>query len=340
VTLLGLLDDLLDLSKIEAGKLDLEVGEVDIAPLATRALNAFNAQASGKDVSLTLEVRPEAEGVYAGDEKRVGQILYNLISNAVKFTQEGAVSVRVGFDGGRLRLAVSDTGIGISDEQRAALFEKFVQADATITRRFGGSGLGLAIVRELAIRMGGEVAVESTPGVGSTFTVELPLPRLRDASTPLSGDSAGAEPQDQRALPPLRVLAAEDNAINQLVLQTLLHQIGIDPVMVSDGAQALEAWAGQDWDVILMDVQMPVMDGVTATRKIREAETAAGRAPTPIIALTANVMAHQADTYRAAGMSDMVAKPINPAELFRALEACLSPAEEPDGLSSQASLAS
>ncbi|MFC3079911.1 ATP-binding protein [Phenylobacterium terrae] len=322
-TLMVLLNDILDLAKIEAGRLELEDGEVDIAQVARVALESFMAQASEKDLMLSVDLAPEAEGVFKGDPTRVSQILRNLVSNAVKFTSHGAVAVRIERPGDELVLKVSDTGIGISPEQRARLFDAFVQADASTTRQYGGSGLGLAIVQELARKMGGRVDVDSVVGSGSTFVVRLPLPFLRPTA---SERAAGPAAQDE-TLPPLRVLAAEDNPVNQLVLRTLLHQVGVDPTVVGDGQAAVQAWRSGQWDLILMDVQMPVMDGLTATSQIRRAEAETGRTPTPIIALTANVMAHQVAEYLDAGMTRVVPKPIDAAALLRAIEACLDEAQ-------------
>ncbi|HWA62629.1 MAG TPA: ATP-binding protein, partial [Caulobacteraceae bacterium] len=243
---------------------------------------------------------------------RVRQILHNLVSNAVKFTEAGAVSVRADHDGERLTLAVRDTGPGIPLERVEALFGKFVQADATTTRRFGGSGLGLAICRDLATLMGGDVRVVTAPGRGSTFTARLSLPR---ATAP-----APAAPAPEPATASgLRVLAAEDNPMNQLVLRTLMDQLGVELRIVGDGAAAVEAARQAPWDVILMDVQMPVMDGPTAAGRIRDDERRLGSPRTPIVALTANAMAHQEAEYRAAGMDGVVAKPIQLDRLVAAI---------------------
>jgi len=316
-TLLTLLNDLLDLAKIEAGKLDLEDGEVDITALLREAEGHFSALTSERDVPLVFELAPEATGVYRGDPTRVKQIIFNLLSNALKFTERGRVDVRVTRSDGLLTVAVSDTGIGIAPADQGTLFDKFVQADPSTTRRYGGTGLGLAITQELATKMGGAIELQSALDCGSTFTVRLPLERLREeGDQPV--ETADTPVADQ--LPELRVLAAEDNAVNQLVLATLLQQVGVQPTIVSNGQEAVEAWETGDWDLVLMDVQMPVMDGPAATRAIRAREVATGRKRTPIIALTANVMAHQIDSYRAAGMDNIVAKPIEAGALFRALE--------------------
>jgi signal transduction histidine kinase/ActR/RegA family two-component response regulator len=325
-TLLHILNDVLDLSKIEAGKLELEEAEFDISDLARGAHAAFTAIANKKGLSFDLAVEAEARGVYVGDSTRVRQILYNLVSNALKFTESGEVRVCVARSSDGLRLTVSDTGIGIPPERLASLFQKFEQADASTTRRYGGTGLGLAICRELAQLMGGAIRAESKPGKGSTFSVTLPLAKSA-ATHVLPAPDAGVVEATQMEVGALRVLAAEDNTVNQLVLKTLLHQIGVDPVIVENGKLAVEAWAREEWDVILMDVQMPEMDGPTATGIIRTREAAEGRARTPIIALTANAMAHQVAEYTDAGMDGFVAKPIEVGRLFAALQAVLDGAD-------------
>ena len=330
--LLAILNDVLDLSKIEAGKLELESIEFDIAELVGGAHAAFEALARKKGIAFSLHIAREARGVYLGDPTRLRQVVYNLISNALKFTDSGEVRVTVTRAGDDLRIAVADTGVGIAPDQMERLFQRFVQADASTTRRFGGTGLGLSICFELAQMMGGQITPVSYPGIGSTFSLAAPLTRLRRGSaartprkavkTPVFVDTAPCEG------PPVRVLAAEDNPMNQLVLKTLLAQIGVEPVVVADGAQALAAWEDEAWDVILMDVQMPVMDGPTATAQIRRREAATGRARTPIIALTANVMAHQISDYAACGMDGHVAKPIEALKLFEALQIALAGPEE------------
>ncbi|MBP7814610.1 MAG: response regulator [Phenylobacterium sp.] len=329
-TLLHILNDVLDLSKIEAGKLELEEAEFDISDLARGAHAAFTAIANKKGLSFDLAVESDARGVYVGDSTRVRQILYNLVSNALKFTESGEVRVRVARTADGLRLTVADTGIGIPPERLAGLFQKFEQADASTTRRYGGTGLGLAICRELAQLMGGAIRAESAPGEGSTFSVTLPLTKS-SATHVLPAPDAGVVEATPMEVGALRVLAAEDNTVNQLVLKTLLHQIGVDPVVVANGQLAVEAWAREDWDVILMDIQMPEMDGPTATGIIRAREAAEGRARTPIIALTANAMAHQVAEYMDAGMDGFVAKPIEVGRLFAALQAVLEVEDEVEG---------
>jgi signal transduction histidine kinase/ActR/RegA family two-component response regulator len=324
--LLAILNDVLDLAKIEPGKLELEEIDFDLEEIVRGAHQAFTAQANAKGLEFALDVKG-SQGFYRGDPTRIRQVLYNLVSNALKFTDEGEIRVTARWASETLTVAVADTGVGIPADRLPLLFGRFAQADASTTRRFGGTGLGLAICRELALKMGGLIQVESAPGVGSIFTLSLPLERVGEGRAP----SLPAAPEDSEtpALS-LRVLAAEDNTVNQLVLKTLLHQLGIEPVVVENGAEAVDAWKTQHWDVILMDVQMPRMDGPTATRAIREAEAAEGRPHTPIIALTANVMAHQLADYFAAGMDGHIAKPIEAARLFEALEAVLEGAPAGD----------
>jgi signal transduction histidine kinase/AmiR/NasT family two-component response regulator len=316
-SLLAILNDVLDLSKIEAGKLELEQAEFDISDLAKGAHATFAAIAENKGLKFRLKVEPAARGTYLGDSVRVRQILYNLVSNALKFTDKGEVNVTVGRRRGVLRLSVKDTGIGVPPEKLANLFQKFEQADASMTRRYGGTGLGLAICRDLAQLMGGAIGAESTPGEGSTFWVTLKAPQLLRPE----GASPKAPVMRMRASSrPLHVLAAEDNEMNQLVLKTLLGQVGIEPVMVRTGREAVEAWATDVWDLILMDVQMPEMDGPSATAVIRSREATLGRARTPIVALTANAMDHHMREYREAGMDGFVAKPIEAVRLFAAIQ--------------------
>ncbi|HZZ88998.1 MAG TPA: ATP-binding protein [Caulobacteraceae bacterium] len=325
-TLLAVLNDVLDLSKIEAGRLELEACAFDIGEVVAGARDAFGAVAAEKCLALEVSVSRAAAGTWVGDATRVRQVLANLISNALKFTEVGRVAVSVGCRAGALVLSISDTGIGMSAAQQQALFQKFAQADASTTRRFGGTGLGLAICRELAELMGGRIAATSAVGKGSTFVVTLPLargaaeraePAVESPAAPKAGPSSARGGS-------LRLLAAEDNPVNQLVLKALLAQIGVEPVMVGDGVDAVAAWEAGDWDVILMDVQMPRMDGPTAVRFIREREAAQRRRRTPIVALTANAMTHQVNEYLAAGMDGFVAKPIQVDRLFAALEAAMA----------------
>ena len=321
-TLLTLLNDVLDLAKIEAGKLECEAAPFDLGGLLGAVEASFASLAAGKGIGLEMSLSPAVAGVYRGDQARIRQILANLLSNALKFTEAGEIRLTVDRDAdGALRLAVSDTGIGMPADRLGRLFGKFSQLDASTTRRYGGTGLGLAISRQIAEMMGGTITADSTLGAGSTFTVVLRLERLAAALEAEADSDAAPAALDPDT--PLRVLAAEDNAVNRLVLKTLLEQVGVEPTLVENGAEAVAAWADGDWDVILMDVQMPIMDGVQATRAIRAREREAQRPRTPIIALTANAMSHQLLEYDAAEMDDCVSKPIQAEALFFALQRVL-----------------
>jgi signal transduction histidine kinase/ActR/RegA family two-component response regulator len=331
-SLLAVLNDLLDLSKIESSSLELEIGEFDLEHLVRGIVAAYEPLAGKKGLGFTFEVAEAARGAYLGDSARIRRVLYSLADNAVKFTEAGAVRLGVDRDGPDLVFRIDDSGIGIGEEHLAHLFEGFYQADDSRTRRYGGAGLGLAICREMTSLMGGSIEAVSELGAGSTFLVRLPLqPAAAHAK------AAPAEPQapDERAAE-FRVLAAEDNDTNQLVLKTLLAQVGVEVTLVENGRQALEAWEAHAWDIILMDIQMPVMDGVEATRAIRARERDTGRPRTPIVAVTANAMTHQVAEYEAAGMDGMVPKPIDITALVGAMQAALEPEEAQTAQSSAA----
>jgi PAS domain S-box-containing protein len=317
-TLLALLNDLLDLAKIEAGKVELEYVEFDVAEVVAGVCAPFQILAGQKGVALEVDAGRPGQ-LRRGDPTRLRQVIANLVSNAVKFTETGRIAVVVRARGDRVTFEISDTGLGMAPATLNRIFESFSQADASTTRRFGGTGLGLAICRDLVELMGGRIEASSRLGEGSRFVFSLSLPRAKPKAA-----AAAAETPMLRA----RVLAAEDNEVNRLVLTTLLEQAGVLPTVVADGAQAVEAWEREPWDVILMDVQMPVMDGVAATAVIRAREVAEGRPRTPIVALTANAMAHHAAEYAACGMDGVVSKPIQIEALFRALQAVLAPASQ------------
>jgi signal transduction histidine kinase/AmiR/NasT family two-component response regulator len=325
--LLAVLNDVLDLSKIEAGKLALLVEDFDLETAITPTSESFSVIAEGKGLGFKIEVAPEAAGVWRGDADRIRQIVGNLLSNAVKFTLQGEVSAcfDVVPESGALRLTVRDSGVGIAVEKQASLFEKFTQADNSATRRFGGTGLGLAICRELTQMMGGLISVESHEGQGSVFTVELPLGRgvlAADVRAPAQAAEA-TETADESAL---HLLAAEDNPTNQQVLAAVMGSLGIEIDIVPNGKAAFEAWRDGAYDLILMDIQMPVMDGIDSARAIRAAERENGRFRTPIVALTANALSHQVEEYLAAGMDGHVAKPIEIAKLYEAISRALTEA--------------
>ncbi|WP_374472064.1 ATP-binding protein [Phenylobacterium sp.] len=322
--LLTLLNDLLDLSRIEAAKLELEDGCVDLAELGAHAQAAFAPLAEAKGVTLTVRLDEAARGRRAGDPMRVRQILFNLVGNAVKFTERGEVVAEIAAGADGVVFEVADSGPGIAADVLPQLFERFTQADASNARRYGGSGLGLSISRGLARLMGGDITVRSTPGQGSVFTARIDLPELAGAApqAPLADPPAAAPP----ARAGLRILAAEDNATNRLVLATLLEQVGLTAHFVENGREAVDAWRAARWDLILMDIQMPEMDGVDASREIRRLEAAGRLARTPIVALTANAMAHQLAEYTAAGVDALSPKPIQLAELIATMQGVLAAA--------------
>ncbi len=327
--LLTVLNDILDLSKIEAGRMELEEGEFDTRTVADTVLAAHAPLAAKKGLSFSVDVAASADGMRRGDPVRLQQILNNLVSNAVKFTQTGEVRVAIdgeGEDGAEgLKISVTDTGIGIPQNKLPLLFQKFMQVDGSTTRQYGGTGLGLAICRELGQLMGGNVWAESVQGVGSTFFASLPLPRTGSATD--RRPQAPSPNAQQGQLNQLRVLAAEDNQTNQLVLKTIMSTFGLDVDVVEDGAMAVEAWRTGAYDLILMDIQMPNLDGIAATRQIRAEEEATGRTRTPIVALSANAMTHQVKEYLDGGMDMHVAKPIQLQRLQDALEWVLNGAQ-------------
>ena len=327
--LLQVINDILDLSKIESGKLELEGTDFSLARLLerTRSLVAQRAQAKGLPLSVTVD--SEVPDALRGDQTRLSQALLNLLSNAVKFTERGAIAVRVSLlehdaAGLRLRFAVSDTGIGIAAEKLPQLFSAFVQADTSMTRRFGGTGLGLAITHRLAALMGGEVGVRSEPGAGSEFWFTVRLETGRPVSAPLAPDTGPAEVALRRQHAGARVLLVEDNAVNQEVVVELLHAAGLHVEVAGDGRQALERAQAGSYHLILMDVQVPVMDGLEATRRLR---VMPALAVTPIVAMTANAFGEDRAACLAAGMDDHVAKPVDPPSLYAALLRWLSRGE-------------
>ena len=327
-TLLQVLNDVLDFSKIEAGRLELNPEPFELGEVVRRTCAVFADTAAAKGLDLTCRVEPAAEGVWFGDPARVRQMLMNLLSNALKFTSHGQVSVEVARLAAGFWIVVRDTGPGIDPAHLSRLFSKFSQADGSVTRQFGGTGLGLAICRELSAMMGGQIDVESTPGEGSVFTLCLPLERLGNSAIMTTvDDTASPGPSPEVADARVRILAAEDNPINQRVLAALLEPLGVEITLVSSGREAIEAWRGGVWDLILMDIQMPGMSGVEATLEIRACEAAEGRARIPIVAVSANAMQHQMDEYRAVGMELHVAKPIQAASLHAAVRAALALAE-------------
>ncbi|HKR88125.1 MAG TPA: ATP-binding protein [Phenylobacterium sp.] len=331
--LLELLNDLLDLAKIEAGKLTLQAADYRPAAIAQAACAPFESLAQDKGLRLELNLGDLEGVVWSGDSLRLQQVLSNLVSNAVKFTAQGRVSVSAELVGeGEAEFRVADTGIGIPPERLAEVFEKFAQVESASDRRFGGTGLGLALSRELAELMGGVLSAESAPGVGSVFRLRLPV---TPAAIP---ELEAAEEAAPDATGPLciRILAAEDNATNQVILRALLEPLGAQLTLVGDGRQAVEAFKVGRFDLMLMDIQMPVTDGVAATREIRALEARERRPRTPIIALSANVMAHQVAEYLAVGMDAVVGKPFEAEALWSAIARLASADDGAAGLEAAA----
>jgi signal transduction histidine kinase/ActR/RegA family two-component response regulator len=318
-----LLSDVLDLARVEAGQLTIEEAPFHAADIVRAVAALCRLRADEKGLALSAEIDPDLEGWFIGDMVRVRQILTNFTSNAVKFTERGSVTIRGEMPSpGVLRFTVIDTGVGFSAEAKVRLFARFQQADGSITRRFGGSGLGLAISRQLATLMQGQVDCESEAGRGSRFWFEAPF-----EAAPAPEDEAGADEPVLGQDRPIRVLVADDHATNQTVVRMMLEQFGIETVVVEDGAQAVEALRRGAFDAVLMDMQMPVMDGLEATRLIRRLEASTGRPRTPILMLSANALAEHREAGRLAGADAHVAKPITVAGLMGALNAVLEPAE-------------
>ena len=320
-TVLTLLNDLLDLAKIEAGKFDIESIEFDLGKLLAETAAIYGPLAENKGVEFRLEVADNVAGIYAGDPVRIRQILNNLTSNALKFTKAGHVALSADVVDGRLRLRVTDTGKGIAPEHRGGLFQRFSQLGASTAREFGGTGLGLSICMELATLMRGEIFVESELGAGSSFTTILPLAKVSEEGRMGIGEAAKAveAAESDEAIHPagdMRILAADDNETGRIVLATLLEHMGVTPTFATNGFEAVNAWQAEDFDLILMDVRMPGMDGVSATRRIREEEAASGRPRVSIVALTGDAMEHQVASYKEAGMDAWISKPIRIEELF------------------------
>jgi signal transduction histidine kinase/ActR/RegA family two-component response regulator len=319
-SLLTIINDVLDFSKIEAGKLTLERAILDPRLVVEDTLRLLSVTARNKRLSLSGTVAPDVPGQLSGDPGRLRQILLNLVGNAIKFTERGTVTVAVTADASTvdavvLRVAVTDTGVGLSAEQQARLFQSFSQADDSTTRRFGGTGLGLAISRQLVELMGGGIGVTSEPGRGSTFWFTARLARTSEAE--IAAASAGAGSHDGlEPSRPLSVLLAEDTPVNQLVASRMLKKLGHHVEIAGNGAEAVAAVARGRFDVVLMDCQMPEVDGYEATTRIRATERT-GRLP--IVALTASVTVEDRERCLAAGMDDFVSKPVKMADLARAL---------------------
>ncbi|MCK5887198.1 MAG: response regulator, partial [Alcanivorax sp.] len=306
--LLGIINDILDFSKIEAGKMDMEQTDIVIAEIINHAVELIRERANAKQLALDIQMAGDLPARCQSDPLRLNQILLNVLSNAVKFTERCRVALHAGRVGDRLSITVTDTGIGMNESQLSELFSPFHQADAAATRRFGGTGLGLAISKRIAELMHGDIRVESQKGIGTTVRIDLPCIPCKGMAIEEPTSTAPLHGEEQ-PLRGTRILVAEDDAINQAVLQEHLQPSGAQIVMVSSGREAVER-VQQDgpsaYDVVLMDVQMPDMDGYEATRRIRAI------APNlPVIAQTAHAFNEEREKCLAAGMVGHLAKPID-----------------------------
>jgi signal transduction histidine kinase/CheY-like chemotaxis protein len=320
--LLAVINDVLDISKIESGKMRLSETDFMLDTVFDHVLSLIEERALAKGLLVTRQIDPMLAGVLRGDPLRLEQILINYAGNAVKFTEHGAITVEARLvdndsDGMRVLFEVRDTGIGIRPEDQARLFQAFEQTDATSTRQYGGTGLGLAIAKRLAELMGGDVGVESVAGHGSCFWFSARLRRGRASSREhlsKNAPSARLGLREHHAGKP--ILLVEDNEVNQEVALTLLREAGLAPDVANNGAEAVERARAAGYALILMDMQMPVMDGLTATRAIRQLP---GHVDTPIVAMTANAFDDDRDRCLEAGMNDHVSKPVDPEVLFSTL---------------------
>jgi CheY-like chemotaxis protein len=322
--LLTILNDILDHSKLEAGQFDLSPERFDPRALLSAVEAAMKARAAGKSVEIVAEVDEDVSPMLVGDVHRIRQILLNIADNAVKFTEEGSVRLSMSQDAigdstVSLRFAIGDTGIGISDDMLARLFVPYSQGRQATATKYGGTGLGLSIARRLVELMGGTIACERIPGKGTVFRFSVRCTACDSAEVPTPRAKAVRTGRGRQ--PPAHILVVEDNRINQMLITTYLEKFGHSFEVASNGFEAVEAAAKGCYDLILMDVQMPEMDGIEATRRIRALGAEAGSQP--IVALTANAMQGDRESYLAAGMSDYLAKPIIASNLFETLNRVL-----------------
>jgi len=325
--LLDLINDILDLAKIEARQLTLEQIDFDVFKLLQDAVDIHVIKAGEKNVELILQIDPELPRQRRGDPTRLRQIMLNLIGNALKFTERGRVVVAASPSADLregVRFSVTDTGIGIPADKQQAIFDSFSQVDSSTTRKYGGTGLGLAICKTLVGMMGGAIGVKSEPGRGSCFFFEVPLPF---AAAKPAADASGVEPSAPPAARRQRLLLVDDNADNRLLVRTHLKAEPYDIDEAEDGAIAVDKFKKSRYDLILMDMQMPVLDGYSATRAIRELERAQGRPPVPIVALTAYAVREDVDKSMAAGCTAHITKPLRKQMLLENLRRLLAPAK-------------
>src|SRR5579862_7363715 len=317
--LVVLVNEVLDISKLESGIVMVESVPFDLDALVEAVASISKPHAQEKGISLTATVRSGARGYFVGDPTKLRQVLLNLVGNAVKFTETGGVAIEISAAAGatspRLRFEVIDTGIGVAPEAQARLFQKFVQADGSITRKFGGTGLGLAISKQLVELMGGTIGVSSEEGVGSRFWFEVPLAHATSAELPVEVINPEAPQHGRRNL---RVLLVEDNPVNQQVARLILTKAGHRVEVVASGREAVSAVQAAPYDIVLMDIQMADLDGIAATAQIRALPAPAR--DVPIIAMTANALAGAREEYLAAGMNDYVSKPFNPPDLIATID--------------------
>lgn len=318
-TLTRLLSDILDFSKIEAGRIEIEQAPYDLHDEISSAAFLMQNRAREKGLEFDVTFSDAATGWFLGDATRIKQVVTNLVSNAIKFTESGGVKLAVDWSAEReiLEIKITDTGVGFDAEAGQRLSQRFVQADSSITRRFGGSGLGLAICRGLVLAMGGELNWSSQPGLGSVFVARLPA---TSTDAPAEKQSTLSPNDDIENTHPLKILVAEDHETNQKVLSMILEPLGIELFICDNGAVALEAFKSQAFDLVLMDMQMPVMDGLAATTAIRDFERETKAQSTPIIMLTANAMSQHRLAAKQAGADWHVAKPFTPTTLIAAIK--------------------
>ncbi|HEB28895.1 MAG TPA: response regulator [Porticoccus sp.] len=325
--LLDIVGDILNFEKLSANKLELETIEFNFHKLCDELVMPFKLRKKGKNgLEFIVAYSDSCPENLMGDSVRIKQVINNFLSNAFKFTDAGSITLKVTSISKNNRphvlVSVIDTGIGLNDDQQRLLFEEYQQASISTARKYGGTGLGLAISRKMVALMGGDIGLTSVPSEGSTFNFNFPLMEVIGMPSELEGNAVNLP--SARSLVNLQVLVAEDNLVNQMVIKGYLKRLGIDPVLAENGEEALKRLGENDFDMILMDINMPVMDGVEATRKIREGERQENTIGMPIYGLTATSTQSARQDFMAAGMNGVLSKPIDLHQLIRALETALS----------------